>query len=191
MNGPNWHTRRTLLRGLVFGVGAGALAGCVTPPTPVDVATPTEYRLGPGDELRITVFNETTLTGDFRVGSQGTVSYPLVGDVAATGLTVTEFSQGLQEKLREYVRTPNISVQVTNYRPFYILGEVQRPGTYPYSTNLTVFNAVATAGGFTYRANRGRVYIRRANEIEERSYPLTIATPVMPGDTVRIGERLF
>jgi polysaccharide export outer membrane protein len=82
-------------------------------------------------------------------------------------------------------------VQVTNFRPFYILGEVQRPGTYQYSTDMTVLNAVATAGGFTYRANRRRVFIRRANETEELSYPLTIATPVLPGDTVRIGERLF
>jgi polysaccharide export outer membrane protein len=84
-----------------------------------------------------------------------------------------------------------VSVEVANYRPFFILGEVQRPGTYPYSASLTVLNAVATAGGFTYRANQGRVFIRHANEQVEHSYPITIATPVLPGDTVRIGERLF
>jgi len=80
---------------------------------------------------------------------------------------------------------------VANYRPFFILGEVQRPGTYPYSASLTVLNAVATAGGFTYRANQTRVFIRHATDSDERAYPLTIATPVLPGDTVRIGERLF
>lgn len=150
-----------------------------------------EYRLGPGDQLRITVFNEPELTGQFLVGSQGTIAYPLVGDVRAAGLTVLEFTEALQTALREYVRTPNVSVEVANYRPFFILGEVQRPGTYPYSANLTVFNAVATAGGFTYRANRRRVFIRHANEAEEHSYELSIMTPVLPGDTIRIGERLF
>jgi protein involved in polysaccharide export with SLBB domain len=192
MNEPNWHSRRSLLRLLALGAGASALAACgTTRSTPDSVAERAEYRLGAGDELRITVFGEADLTGQFRVGSQGTIAYPLVGDVRATGLTVTEFTTALQQALLAYIRAPNVSVQVTNFRPFYILGEVQRPGTYEYSTDLTVLNAVATAGGFTYRANRRRVYIRRANETDERSYPLTIATPVLPGDTVRIGERLF
>ncbi|HYD88949.1 MAG TPA: polysaccharide biosynthesis/export family protein [Vitreimonas sp.] len=189
---PIWHTRRTLLLGVSLSAGAGLLGGCATmPSTPADVSQPTEYRLGPGDQLRITVFNEAELTGQFVVGSQGTISYPLVGTVEAAGLTVSEFSEQLQQALSEYIRQPNVSVEVANYRPFFILGEVQRPGTYPYSANLTVLNAVATAGGFTYRANRNRVFIRHANEPDERAYPLTIATPVMPGDTIRIGERLF
>lgn len=192
MTKPIWHTRRSLLRILALGAGASALSACgTTSATPEEMEVRSEYQLGAGDELRITVFGEAELTGQFRVGSQGTIAYPLVGDVYAAGLTVTEFTQSLQQALLAYIRAPNVSVQVTNYRPFYILGEVQRPGTYPYSTDLTVLNAVATAGGFTYRANRRRVYIRRANEAEERSYPLTIATPVLPGDTVRIGERLF
>ncbi|MGE0740467.1 MAG: polysaccharide biosynthesis/export family protein [Hyphomonadaceae bacterium] len=191
MSAPLWHTRRAFLRAFALGTG-GALAACATPSaTPADMTQPVEYRLGPGDQLRITVFNEPDLSGQFLVGSQGTIAYPLVGDVRAAGLTVLEFSEALQTSLGQYVRTPNVSVEVANYRPFFILGEVQRPGTYPYSANLTVFNAVATAGGFTYRANRSRVYIRRANEAEERSYPLNIATPVLPGDTVRVAERLF
>jgi polysaccharide export outer membrane protein len=192
MTKPIWHTRRSMLRILALGAGATALTACgTTDSTPVEVAERAEYRLGSGDELRITVFGEADLTGQFRVGSQGTIAYPLVGDVHAEGLTLGEFTNAIQQALLEYVRTPNVSVQVTNFRPFYILGEVQRPGTYQYSTDMTVLNAVATAGGFTYRANRRRVFIRRANETEELSYPLTIATPVLPGDTVRIGERLF
>jgi polysaccharide export outer membrane protein len=189
---PIWHTRRTLLAGFSFSAGALVLGACSTvPSTPDDVAQPVEYRLGPGDQLRITVFNEADLTGQFVVGSQGAISYPLVGDVRAAGLTIPEFTEGLRQALLQYIRQPNVSVEVANYRPFFILGEVQRPGTYPYSANLTVLNAVATAGGFTYRANRGRVYIRHASEQEEHAYPITIATPVLPGDTVRIGERLF
>jgi polysaccharide biosynthesis/export protein len=192
MSSPIWHTRRMLLRILALGAGASVAAACATMPrTPDDVAQPTEYRLGPGDQLRITVFNEQDLTGQYVVGSQGTIAYPLVGEVQAAGLTVLEFSESLQTALQGYLRQPNVAVEVANYRPFFILGEVQRPGTYPYSANLTVLNAVATAGGFTYRANRSRVFIRHANEAEEHAYPLTIATPVLPGDTVRIGERLF
>lgn len=192
MSLPIWHTRRALLRGLTFGAGATLLTGCSTvAEAPVAATQPSEYRLGPGDQLRITVFNEAELTGQYVVGSQGTISYPLVGAIHASGLTLGEFATSLQTALGEYIRQPNVSVEVANYRPFFILGEVQRPGTYPYSANLTVLNAVATAGGFTYRANRGRVFIRHANEAEERAYELTIATPVLPGDTIRIGERLF
>jgi protein involved in polysaccharide export with SLBB domain len=192
MTSPFWHNRRTVLRLMVFGAGAGALGACATPaPAPAQAVEVPEYRLGPADQLRITVFNEPDLTGLFVVGAQGSIAYPLVGDVRAAGLTVNEFTTELQRRLSEFVRQPSVSVEVANYRPFFILGEVQRPGTYPYAANLTVMNAVATAGGFTYRANRTRVFIRHANESEERSYPLTVSTPVLPGDTVRIGERLF
>ncbi|HVV32897.1 MAG TPA: polysaccharide biosynthesis/export family protein [Vitreimonas sp.] len=192
MTMPIWHTRRTLLRALALGAGTTALAACTTvPPTPPDMMTHVEYRLGPGDQLRITVFGETDLTGTFTVGSQGVIAYPLVGEVPAAGKTVPEFTTALSTALEQYVRAPNVSVEVANYRPFFILGEVQRPGTYPYSASLTVLNAVATAGGFTYRANQGVVFIRHANEDVEHSYPITIATPVLPGDTVRVPERFF
>src|SRR5262249_49100055 len=119
------------------------------------------------------------------------IAYPLVGTVDAAGLTVTDFTAQIQTALRTYVREPNVSVEVTNYRPFFILGEVNRPGTYPYSPHLTALNAVATAGGFTYRANEHRIYIKHPDETTEHAYPLTNSTPILPGDTVRIGERLF
>jgi polysaccharide biosynthesis/export protein len=192
MTSPIWHTRRAFLRTLTLTAGAGALGACSTMAPATDaMIEPVEYRLGAGDQIRITVFNEPDLTGQFTVGSQGTIAYPLVGTIRGGGLTVPEFTTALQTALATYVRNPSVSVEVTNYRPFFILGEVTRPGTYPYSANLTVPNAVATAGGFTYRANRSRVFIRHANENVERSYPLTVATPVLPGDTVRIGERLL
>ncbi len=192
MTSPIWHNRRTLLRMFAFGAGASVLGACgTTASAPAGSTVSTEYRLGAGDQLRITVFNEPELTGQFVVGSSGGIAYPLVGNVNAAGRTVPEFTEALQTALAEYVRSPSVSVEVTNYRPFFILGEVQRPGTYPYSASLTVLNAVATAGGFTYRANRGRVYIRHANGTQELEYDLTVATPVLPGDTVRIGERLF
>lgn len=173
-----------------------ASAGVAAAPPPsteevMSAGTVADYHLGPGDQLRVTVFGESDLTGLFQVGSQGSIAYPLVGEVQASGLTIPEFTDRLRAALMAYIRAPNVSVEVANYRPFFILGEVQRPGTYPYSANLTVQNAVATAGGFTYRANRGRVYIRHANEAAEHALRLDSSTPVMPGDTVRIGERFF
>lgn len=193
MTSPIWHTRRMLLRSMALGAGAGIVSACAGgPAAPTNSAwRPVEYRLGPADQLRITVFNEPGLTGPFVVGAQGAIAYPLVGDIRAAGLTVPEFTEALRTALQEYVRTPNVSVEVTNYRPFFILGEVTRPGSYPYVIDLTVMNAVATAGGFTYRANRSRVFIRHANAPDEAAYPLTATTPVLPGDTVRIGERIF
>ena len=129
MSSPIWHTRRTLLRSIALTAGAGLVtAACSTiPATPDDVAQLTEYRLGPGDQLRITVFNEAELTGQYIVGSQGTISYPLVGEVHAAGLTLAEFSAQLQTALAAYIRAPNVSVEVANYRPFFILGEVRQP----------------------------------------------------------------
>jgi len=198
MSSPIWHTRRGFFG--AFGAVAGiAFAACASngnasaqqasPPTPRSTAN--DYRLGPADQLKITVFNEPGLTGQFAVGPQGTVAFPLVGDVQAAGLTVAEFTDSLHTKLQAYLRAPSVNVEVANYRPFFILGEVAHPGTYPYSIDLTVMNAVAIAGGFTYRANQHRVYIRHANETQEHALNLTVSTAVMPGDTVRIGERLF
>jgi polysaccharide export outer membrane protein len=151
-----------------------------------------DYRLGAGDQLRITVFGETELTGQYVVSSGGTIAFPLLGEVQAGGMTLAELSSSLREKLQGgFVRNPNLAVEVMNYRPYYILGEVRTPGTYPYVANLTVLNAVATSQGFTTRANQDVVFIKHANESVETRYRLTTTTPVQPGDTIRIGERLF
>jgi polysaccharide export outer membrane protein len=190
MPSPIWHTRRNVLRGLLLGASAAAVTACASDGV-MPVGPAPEYRLGPGDELRIIVFGEAELTGSYVVSTQGKIAYPLVGEVEAVGSTPLEFADNLRVALSQFLRNPNVSVEVANYRPFFILGEVTRPGSYPYSPSLTVLNAVATAGGFTYRANRGRVFIKHANEAMERPYGLTSATPVLPGDTLRIGERLF
>jgi polysaccharide biosynthesis/export protein len=183
-------------RSVVGGLGLGVLFGCassnIEPGDPGSAAISlTEYRLGPGDRLRISVFGEPNLTGEFVVAPNGEVSYPLVGAFRAQDKTVTEFTDGLRVGLQRYVLQPNISVEIMNYRPFYILGEVGTPGTYPYSAGLTVMNAVATAGGFGYRADTRRVFIKHVNDLGEREYRLTSSTPVLPGDTVRIPERRF
>ncbi|MBC7768295.1 MAG: polysaccharide biosynthesis/export family protein [Phycisphaerales bacterium] len=150
------------------------------------------YTLGPGDQLRIIVYGEVDLTGDFAILPNGNLAFPLIGEVTARGLTATQLGGELERRLQEgYVRAPRVSVSISQYRPFYILGEVANPGTYPYSADISVMSAVATAGGFTYRANRRRVYIRRAGSNEEQMFELNGETRVMPGDTLRIGERFF
>lgn len=151
-----------------------------------------DYRLGSADKVRITVFGEPTLTGEFAVGPSGDLSLPLIGAVAATGLTTMELGQSIQSRLSNgYLRDPKVNIDVLTYRPFYILGEVNQPGEYPFSSRLTVINAVATAKGFTYRANQGRVFIKSAGSLSEREVPLTSDLLVHPGDTLRFGERYF
>jgi len=151
-----------------------------------------EYKLGSADKIRVITFGEEALTGEFIISGSGKVSLPLVGEVQAAGLTISQFQDEVQTALKQgYLRDPHVSVEVLTYRPFYILGEVQKPGEYPYTNGLTVMNAVATANGFTYRANTKRVFIKRSDDSEEVEYPLTGTTPVAPGDTIRIKERFF
>jgi polysaccharide export outer membrane protein len=151
-----------------------------------------DYRLGPADKIRVIVFGEDSLSGEFVVSGNGKVSLPLIGEVQASGLTVRAFQDEVQNALKAgYLKDPRVSAEVLNFRPYYILGEVSSPGKYPYTDDLTVVNAVATAGGFTYRANKGKVYIKRIGEPHEREYRLTATTRVLPGDTIRIPERLF
>jgi polysaccharide export outer membrane protein len=150
------------------------------------------YRLGPTDKVRVMVYGEEQLTGEFTVGSNGAISFPLIGEVAAQGLTPRDLQGALEAKLGAgYLREPKVAVEVLTYRPFYILGEVNKPGEYPYSTGLTVLKAVATAQGFTYRANRGRVFVRHAGDKSEQKLELSGTTTVQPGDTIRIAERYF
>ncbi|HEX2255834.1 MAG TPA: polysaccharide biosynthesis/export family protein [Afifellaceae bacterium] len=151
-----------------------------------------EYRLGPGDKLRVRVFGEPELSGDFVVDSGGAVDLPLIGEVAAGGGPVSDFQQRVVTSYKDgYLRDPKVSIEVLNYRPFFILGEVRNAGEYDYKSSLTVQDAVAIAGGYTYRANGTTAYIRRAGADEERPFDLSQRVPVYPGDIVRIPERFF
>ena len=150
------------------------------------------YRLGTGDEIRVSVFGEPELSGEVRVDGRGEVTLPLVGAIEAEALTSAALAEAIATALQDgYLRDPRVTVEVTAYRPYFILGEVAKPGTYPYQDGLTVLNAVATAEGFTYRANERVVFIIRDGEKEERRFVLDSNTPVRPGDTIRIGERFL
>jgi len=151
-----------------------------------------EYRLGTGDKVRILVFNEPTLSGEFMVNSGGALSLPLIGDVSAAGKTTNSLQGQIEAGLGNgYLREPKVSIDVLSFRPFFILGEVSKPGEYPFSSSLTILNAVATAEGFTYRAEKRFAYIRREGEREERRYKISPDLRIQPGDTIRVGERYF
>ncbi len=178
--------------------GPSALAAA-RPPVSAQMTAPVgpgevgaDYVLGSADKIRITVFGEPSLTGEYFVSSSGKVSLPLAGEVQAAGLTLRDFHDHVVKSLQDgYLKDPKVSLEVLTFRPFYILGEVSKPGQYPYTSGLTVFNAVATAGGFTYRANTRKVLIKRASEPAEHEVPLSAETTISPGDTIRIPERFF
>jgi len=151
-----------------------------------------EYRLDSGDQLKITVFGEPDLSGTFVVDGQGVISMSLIGEVTAKNLTLRELQREIEAKFRDgYLRSPQVSAEVMNYRPYYILGEISKPGEYPYISGLTVMNAIASAGDFTYRADRRRIFVKSVDSPDERLIELTPSTMVRPGDTIRIRERFF
>ncbi len=147
-----------------------------------------QYTLGAGDQLQITVFGEPELSGQFAVENDGVISFPLLGDVPAAGLTITGLSQRVSAMLQQgFVNNPQLSISVLNYRPFFILGEVNAPGSFPYESGMRMLNAVALAGGYSYRAKEDDFIIRRG----EREYRANETTIVLPGDIIRVQERWF
>jgi protein involved in polysaccharide export with SLBB domain len=157
-----------------------------------NAAAGSQLRLSGGDKIRVTVFGEDKLSGEYQIDTAGTVSLPLAGTIQAAGLTKPELEQALTTKLKgEYLRNPKVTVEVVSFRPFYVLGEVQKPGEYQYRSGLNVLSAIAIAGGATYRANNSVVSIQRAGTTEFAQYPQSPTVSVMPGDVVRLQERFF
>ncbi|TGX53508.1 polysaccharide export protein [Sphingomonas gei] len=154
---------------------------------------PPIYTLDSGDKIRVVVYGEQSLNGEYSVGPAGDVAFPLIGNLPAKGKSVAELQQAITAKLATgYILDPRVSVEVLSFRPFYILGEVNRPGQYPYATDLSVDQAVATAGGYTYRASKSKIFIRHLGE-REVEYKLGKGKVVWvrPGDSIRVGERYF
>ena len=148
------------------------------------------YKLGTGDKIKVTVFGEEDASGEYEVDATGAISVRLLGRVQVKGLTSAEIEQTLVDQFRSrgYFKNPRISIELINLRPFYILGEVEKRGSYPYVSGLTVAQAVAIANGYTYRASRTRITIQHVGQKEQ---PATEDTPVYPGDIVRVPERFF
>ncbi|MFT6510730.1 MAG: polysaccharide export outer membrane protein [Parvibaculaceae bacterium] len=197
MSGISKFIRAVLLKRVVALVGLLVLTACTGNAIP-SLKGPTagttevlEYRLGSGDKLRVIVFGEEALSGEFDVDGTGTVSLPLIGLIQAKDLTLREFEAEVSDKLRDgYLKDPRVSAEVLNYRPFYIFGEVEEPGEYPYTNGMTALNAVAVGGGYTFRADKLRIYISRDQE-NEVEYLLNTSVRIQPGDIVRIAERFF
>ena len=152
-----------------------------------------EYRLDAGDELRISVFGLDAITNTYTVSDNGNISLPLIEDVMATGRTVAELQSAIAAKLleRQIVNAPNINVQVTKTRPFYVLGEVKKPGEYSYRPGMTVLTAISVAGGYTFRANTKRLIISRRIGAKTVTGSVKEDALIQPGDTIRINESWF
>jgi protein involved in polysaccharide export with SLBB domain len=158
----------------------------------VQQAVQAEYTLGAGDKLEVTVFGHTDLSGTFDVDGAGQISLPLIGQIVVLGMTAGQAEKVIRERLTpDYLKNPRVSLQVLNYRPFYIIGEVKQPGSYPYVNGLTVIQAVALAGGFTYRAKEKKIVVQRASDAARQKRQVRQTDAVLPGDIIEVPERYF
>ncbi|MGY2919995.1 MULTISPECIES: polysaccharide biosynthesis/export family protein [Bradyrhizobium] len=202
---------RDLRAPLICLVAALALSGCMgrTSPVagdpgldsmayaaPVAFAEPAPshggYNLGPGDKLRVVVYGQEGLTNSYAIDAAGAITMPLIGSVPARGRTSAGLAAEITARLRNgFIREPSVAVEIEAYRPFFILGEVQAPGQYPYVPNMTVESAVAIAGGFSPRARRDEVTLTHTDASGAGRFVAPLGTPIGPGDTVFVGERWF
>ena len=151
-----------------------------------------KLRFAPGDKIKVVVFGEESLTGEYEVDAGGSITLPLAGSIKADGLTRRELERSITKHLkRADILDPRVTVEGTDFRPFYVLGEVNKPGAYPYRAGLNVLSAIAIAGGVTYRASTSKVWIQRSGSTELKKYPHAPNVLIMPGDVVKVPERYF
>ena len=152
-----------------------------------------ETRFQSGDKIKIVVIDEDKITGEYEIDANGAISLPLAGTIRATGETKIELETLIRRKLQEtqILRDPMVTVDISTLRPFYVMGEVEKPGEYPYRTGLNVMSAVAVAGGDTYRASHSRAQVQRAGEQSFTDVPFSPDVPIYPGDLINIPERYF
>ena len=184
---------------VILGLSGVTLAGCgaetenIVPGDPAALS-PSSFTktFQAGDKLRVTVFGEDKLTGEFELDPSGVLTLPLIGPIKAAGRSQDQLTRDLEAKLEAAAyREPKVTIEILSFRPIYVLGEVQKPGDYPFNSGLTVLRAIALAGGQTYRASEKTVVIQHAGDPQMRSYPLDANVPVYPGDLIRLPERYF
>ena len=176
---------------LASAVAAGC-SGYRPAPKAFQEATIQPYRLDSGDRLRVTVFEQASLSNTYSIDQAGYIAFPQIGSVPARGKTIQEMESIIAGKLRQgYLRDPDVSIEVANYRSIYIMGEVGQAGQYSYAAGMTVQNAIAVAGGFSPRANQGNVDVTRKINGEIITGRVSISDPIMAGDTIYVRERLF
>lgn len=174
-----------------FNILAAYIAGVLIIPAFFGAAyAQTAYQLGSGDKVRITVFGEPDLTGEFEVDGTGILALPLIGQIRVGGLSLRQVESNIEAGYRgDYLVNPQVSAEVLNFRPFFILGEVNTPGNYPFISGMNVLNAVAVAGGYSYRANKKKITLKSNNSVEEKI--VDEFTKVQPGDVLHVHERFF
>jgi protein involved in polysaccharide export with SLBB domain len=167
----------------------GPVVSDSVPVAPTSVAS----RLQSGDQLKIIIFGEDSLSGIYDVSPAGTISMPLIGSITAMGRTTEEIQHSITRAYAngKFLQDPKVTVSVASFRPFYIFGEVLTPGRYAYTDGLDVLGAVSTAGGFTYRASRASVLIRHPGEEVWQEYSLAAPQQIEPGDVIRVPERYY
>ncbi|HEY1722416.1 MAG TPA: polysaccharide biosynthesis/export family protein [Magnetospirillaceae bacterium] len=173
---------------------AGSNQGTTTASTPrPDSALPPNYQLGSGDHVRVSVYGQADMTGEYLVDGSGEIAFPLIGRLHVGGMTGDQVAAAIEHKLSpDYLKDPHVSVEVLTYRPFYIVGEVKTPGSYAYVSGMTVLNAVALAGGFTYRARENSFYVTRSEKGgSKEKLDADSTSPVLPGDIITVRERYF
>ncbi len=185
-------TRRLFCRGFAMALaamlGACGMNSIDLPPPPRE---PPVYRLAPGDKIAVQVFGQTDLSGQFDVNADGMVSLPLVGLVPARGETLAELADDLRGRLNHFIVNPRFTVEIVTYRQVFVLGEVQKPGGYPYNIGMTAQQAVALAGGFTRRAITDRLVLTRDTPEGPKEYGIGLRDAVAPGDTLDVQRRVF
>jgi len=186
------HGRRAFIgaAGLLTAVASCAPGRNLSPLPP---ATETTFLLGPGDQVRVITFGEQTLTGEFRISDGGTIAIPLLGPVQANGLSTRQLEVKIANELKSknLFRDPSVSVEVIAYRPIFVLGEVNKPGQYPYQPGMTLLTAVAIAGGFTYRAWEDYASVVRSTGSTAVEGRVSRQALLQPGDAVTVFERTF
>lgn len=168
-------------------------SGPAAPPLQTSADASSNYRLGAGDKIRILVNGLDPMNNEYVVGDSGAISLPYVQSVQATGRTLTEVQQEIEAKLasKQILKDPTVNVQSVTLRPFYVMGEVRNPGEYTYRPGTTVVSAVATAGGFTYRALKSKVTITRTVNGRPITGTVGLDGAVLPGDRIMVAERWF
>lgn len=185
---------------------AGGMAALAAPTPPADglrknvpetvvvqgTRNDSDYRLGAGDKVRVTVYGEEDLSGEFQIDGNGYVRLPLIGQVQAGGHSAYQLEGNVEASLGNgYLKSPRVNIEVTTYRPFYIIGQVSRPGQYPYTSNMSALDAVGVAGGFTDRAVESTLYVRHEGEAKEEKVPADESVKIRPGDVVRVDQTGF
>jgi polysaccharide export outer membrane protein len=151
-----------------------------------------DYVLGTGDMIRIQVYDEADLYLESRVGDRGTISYPFLGELKVVGLTPDKLGWLITSKLKgDYLVNPKVSVDILEYRQFYVNGEVESPGGFPFRPGITVRKAISVAGGFKERASKEKIFIIHEGKAKEKPVKISLDALVKPGDIITVEESFF